>query len=1160
VKNHFSKSLQRFGQSFAFLRNSDWSQLWARKQLNTVFAIRDRIFFRKKRPQSECYPYTVHDPFELFGEDHPYGDFYLVGDAWRDTDSQKPVAICWGFNDWKLVFWGYNEPWLVSLYARSTKGLQILRAEDGFLRSAELGAAHTTPYSLVFDSRGLYYNPNTASDLEEILNHHEFSDKELDDARECLQLMQELRLSKYNPPASGSASRRRIKTRRRVAVIGQVKSDRSVRMGNINRWSEVELVRLAKQENPGAEIVYRPHPDVHRGFQRNGFRRRAVEKFCTISAPDDPLPDFLDGIDHVYVITSLAGLEALLRGIKVTVVGAAFYAGWGLTDDRITLGNRHSSRSTLEIFAATYLLYSKFLGWQITTAPRACFMSAGLRIAAERKLATTSPSPEPSNVSRLPQLFSAGALEENGSISSQKTSEINFQEFLCPPLGRLYQQAFSYAVCGALPDNDARHKFLLQTRHLLSRQILNSLLVDLHEHYPGEYILTHVSWLLATTSSHSDSKDFLLEHLARDTAKRNEHSGPTESQDQSARAPHEASLTTDRPAADLERANDKRHKITLLADLASASFEAKDFYAVVFSCRQLLLLGPSTAGIALYRLAKLAEQRFDMLSAKQLGNFLFAIDPYASNRFPALLLVRSYTKQDVAWSPLHFLVDLALLSLLKPEKLQDVLMHVSKFSDCYDAKLWGTVLSRLPYLDNANSTRKSAAFLSLGDTASALAALAPLIATGATAPATWIAYSQALSYGGRTEEARKEALANLKHHPTVPSYQEALRILILCGDYESALNILNDAKARNLDIGDMYHRKVYFGSGLIREAFAAFQLMPMRKALIAYYPDKYYGPQTATTGDDSVFVLAVYGPGDEIRFASIYHDLTSLLPHSNITISCDPRLMALMQRSFPQHTFVGVPRPRDSEAIDLNRYSRVKGADIMRLLDNTGSDTLDRHAHVTLVTDLLERARPSLQAFTGSAYLQPDPALRESFFVRLPQTKMLVGISWRSSLATAGRNEHYLSIQDLEPVLSLPHIQFVNLQYDDCHGELEYIEQRMPGRLLNFKDLDQFNDLDSVAALMTCLDLVVSPATTVIELAGALGVRSLLLSNSSELWWRRVGPTKKDVWHPSVSHVESTILGDKDSLVTALVARLETISCSAIRRHEGLTHSQAMAV
>jgi capsular polysaccharide export protein len=127
----------------------------------------------------------------------------------------------------------------------------------------------------------------------------------------------------------------------------------------------------------------------------------------------------------------------------------------------------------------------------------------------------------------------------------------------------------------------------------------------------------------------------------------------------------------------------------------------------------------------------------------------------------------------------------------------------------------------------------------------------------------------------------------------------------------------------------------------------------------------------------------------------------------------------------------------------------------------------------------------------------------------------------------------------MDAIFSMGNVNFINLQYDECAEELAAIEKRYPGKIINFTELDQFNDLDGVAALMECLDLVVAPATTVVELAGALGRPTLLLSNSSELHWRK-REDGTDIWHRSVKHVEGVTLGDKRSLAAAAAAAIET--------------------
>lgn len=54
------------------------------------------------------------------------------------------------------------------------------------------------------------------------------------------------------------------------------------------------------------------------------------------------------------------GFEALLAGKKVTCYGMPFYAGWGLTNDKLTIARRTQKRSVEEVFFIAYVLLSRY--------------------------------------------------------------------------------------------------------------------------------------------------------------------------------------------------------------------------------------------------------------------------------------------------------------------------------------------------------------------------------------------------------------------------------------------------------------------------------------------------------------------------------------------------------------------------------------------------------------------------------------------------------------------------------------------------------------------------------------------------------------------------------------------------------------------------------
>ncbi|THK34614.1 capsular polysaccharide biosynthesis protein [Ensifer sp. MPMI2T] len=262
----------------------------------------------------------------------------------------------------KIYVWGYKHPSFIEEFCKA-RNVPLIRIEDGFIRSVALGATKAPPLSLCFDSPVLYYDASAPSRLEQILEHYDFSaDPELIlRARAGISRLISTRLSKYN--TSTDVDIERIygpKDRKRILVLGQVEDDMSILKGCQRRMDNNDLVRAAAQENPGAHIVYKPHPEILHGTRPARSRPDAVKSIAQVLEQDISLADAFQTIDHVYTLTSLSGFEALIRGIPVTCFGMPFYAGWGLTDDRQTCPRRSARRTVEEIFAAAYILYPKY--------------------------------------------------------------------------------------------------------------------------------------------------------------------------------------------------------------------------------------------------------------------------------------------------------------------------------------------------------------------------------------------------------------------------------------------------------------------------------------------------------------------------------------------------------------------------------------------------------------------------------------------------------------------------------------------------------------------------------------------------------------------------------------------------------------------------------
>ena len=262
--------------------------------------------------------------------------------------------------DARIYIWGKKPFPEVEDYSQSY-GIPLYRVEDGFVRSLSLGSDLTRPYSLVIDSRGIYFDPRHSSDLEYILNTYEFDRTIIDRAQKLQEYLVARKISKYNIyPGQKLVLPGREAGQKVLLVPGQVEDDASIIYG-ADGMSNLELLQQVKENAPDAYIVYKPHPDVLVGNRKGEVKRGEALRYCDAVITDASLDSVLVLADEVHTMTSLVGFEALLRGKQVHTYGMPFYAGWGLTVDIRRCERRERSRTLDELVAATYILYPRYL-------------------------------------------------------------------------------------------------------------------------------------------------------------------------------------------------------------------------------------------------------------------------------------------------------------------------------------------------------------------------------------------------------------------------------------------------------------------------------------------------------------------------------------------------------------------------------------------------------------------------------------------------------------------------------------------------------------------------------------------------------------------------------------------------------------------------------
>jgi capsular polysaccharide export protein len=241
------------------------------------------------------------------------------------------------------------------------KARQILRVEDGFLRSAGLGAALARPLSWVFDDLGLHIDPSRPSRLEKILDCIALTQDECDSARQLIDAIIEAGVSKYNLLSPAQAARVFSKGRPVVLVPGQVEDDASIHWGAPDVKTNLGLLEAVRAARPDAHLIYKPHPDVVAGLRRKGLHEGRAARIADQVITYGDTVALLPSVDEVHVMTSLAGFEALLRGRPVTCWGQPFYAGWGLTEDMLPIQRRMRRLTIEELAVGTLIHYPRYL-------------------------------------------------------------------------------------------------------------------------------------------------------------------------------------------------------------------------------------------------------------------------------------------------------------------------------------------------------------------------------------------------------------------------------------------------------------------------------------------------------------------------------------------------------------------------------------------------------------------------------------------------------------------------------------------------------------------------------------------------------------------------------------------------------------------------------
>ena len=156
--------------------------------------------------------------------------------------------------------------------------------------------------------------------------------------------------------------------------------------------------------------------------------------------------------------------------------------------------------------------------------------------------------------------------------------------------------------------------------------------------------------------------------------------------------------------------------------------------------------------------------------------------------------------------------------------------------------------------------------------------------------------------------------------------------------------------------------------------------------------------------------------------------------------------------------------------------------------------------------------------------------------------RFVLGLSWISKTPNYGEQKS-ARLRDFEPILKLPGIRFVDLQYGDTLEERTALKEAMGVEVSRLDDVDNYQDIDGLAALITACDAVVTVSNTTVHIAGALGTKVLLLLPYSQgsIWYWHIDRDDSP-WYPPIQLFRQPAFDDWGSVMRQAAVALETMT------------------
>lgn len=277
---------------------------------------------------------------------------------------------------------------------------------------------------------------------------------------------------------------------------------------------------------------------------------------------------------------------------------------------------------------------------------------------------------------------------------------------------------------------------------------------------------------------------------------------------------------------------------------------------------------------------------------------------------------------------------------------------------------------------------------------------------------------------------------------------------------------------------------------------------------------RWTGPSMALAGP--VGIWSEQGIGDQILFSTLLPDL--IAAGTPFVYEVDARLLPAYQRTYPDGQFIALADP-PAEALQTAGAALFAGS-------------------------LPGLFRPSVESFNRQPkrLLQASPE-RAAYYRGCLGKEFKVALSWRSLRAGRLGREKSVTLADFAPLMAVPGVQGVDVQYGDTAAERAALPREGHGSFVHFDDVDCYRDLDEVLAILDACDLLITTSNANAHFAGALGKPVWLLYPAERPpfhYWAHAGD-HRCLWYPSVEIVSAPDLKDWPQLIAHTAAKLRKL-------------------